>query len=137
MQKLFIESTRNTPDIILDPSQNRFMISGHSAPEDVRSLYYPVTEWLKIFVDDLAEGEYPEFTDENPVRFIVYLDYFNSSSAKFLFDIFSELKRALSLKRAIIIEWWYDEEDVEIKEAGEEMAEFSETDFVFVAKGRE
>ena len=108
MQKLYIESTQLTPEINFSPDENIFIIKGTSSPEDVRALYYPVIEWIKIFVDDIIEGELPQFSSSNPVRFKTDLDYFNSSSAKFLLDIFTELKR-LSLKDIkVLVEWYYD-----------------------------
>lgn len=134
MQKLHIESTSDTPEILFSPGENTFFIKGTSSPEDVRALYYPVIEWIKIFTDDVLDGEYKIYTQENPLRFQISLSYFNSSSAKFLYDIFSELKRLIVYKVPVIVEWFYDEEDIDQKEAGADIASLSEMEFVFVPK---
>jgi hypothetical protein len=134
MQKLHIPPTRNTPEIILDPEINLFVMRGHSSPEDVRGLYYPVIEWLRIFVDDVIDGEYTRYNHENPVKLQIDLTYFNSSSAKFIFDILSELRRLNKGNRAFVAEWYYDEDDPDIKEAGEEFQELAETRFIFIKK---
>jgi hypothetical protein len=134
MQRLLIKKTETTPEIIFSPEENIFIIKGLSAPEDVRALYYPVVEWIRIFVDDAIEGEYKNFSNENPVRVIADMEYFNSSSAKFFFDIFVELKRLISNNIPVVVEWLYDAEDLDQKEAGSDIALLVEMEFVFVQR---
>ena len=50
MEKLYISPTRNTPEIHFSPLENIFLIRGISSPEDVRAMYYPVIEWVKILL---------------------------------------------------------------------------------------
>ena len=137
MQNLLIEASNTTPEIKFSPSEGIFHISGNSSPEDVRAIYYPVTEWIRIFVDDLLEGEYPQFTKDSPMVFKVDLTYFNSSSAKFLFDIFSELKRLTEANKPVIVEWFYDPDDLDQKEAGNDIALLVEMNFSFIPKEAE
>jgi hypothetical protein len=134
MQNLFIEATSTTPEIKFSPAENIFHISGTSSPEDVRAMYYPVTEWIRIFVDDFLEGEFPQFTKDSPMVFNVDLSYFNSSSAKFLFDIFTELKRLHDANKHVIVEWLYDSDDPDQKEAGNDIASLVEMNFTFKSK---
>ena len=47
MEKLIIEETEDTPEIILDPEQNIFKISKISVPENALDFYKPVLEWIK------------------------------------------------------------------------------------------
>jgi hypothetical protein len=136
MQRLFIEKTSSTPEINFSPDENIFTIIGKSAPEDVRAMYYPVIEWTKIFVDDVIEGEFENFSSENAMIVKTDLLYFNSSSAKFFFDIFSELKRLIDNNILVIVEWFYDEEDQDQKEAGMDIAEMVEMEFTYIPKKR-
>jgi hypothetical protein len=136
MQKLYIEPTKVTPEIHLSPDENIFLIRGNSSPEDVRLLYYPVIEWIKIFVDDVIEGEYRSYTRENPLRFQTDLSYFNSSSAKFFFDIFIELKRLITADIPVVIEWLYDSDDPEQKQAGEDFSNMAGMGFTFTPKNK-
>lgn len=136
MQKLYIEPTKVTPEIHLSPDENIFLIRGNSYPEDVRSLYYPVIEWIKIFIDDVIEGEYGSYTKENPLRFQTDLSYFNSSSAKFFFDIFIELKRLITEDIPVVIEWLYDSDDTEQKQAGEDFSNMAGMRFTFTPKNK-
>lgn len=134
MQTLFIESTRKTPEIKFSTDENIYSIKGMSAPEDVRAMYYPVIEWIRIFVDDIIEGAVKVYSKENPFRLNIDLSYFNSSSAKFLFDILSELKRLALADVPVIIVWLYEKEDVEMKEAGTDFAELVGMEFIYVPK---
>ena len=132
MKQLYIKQTASTPEINFSPDENIFIIRGNSAPEDVRAMYYPVIEWIKIFVDDVIEGEYKNFSSENAVKLQVDLAYFNSSSAKFLYDIFSELKRLIDNNIPVLVEWFYDELDFDHKEAGMDIALLVEMEFVYI-----
>jgi hypothetical protein len=134
MERLYFGPTKNTPEILLSIEENIFSISGNSRPEDVRLLYYPVIDWLKILVDNMLNGNHYKFSAENPFKMKIDLSYFNSSSAKFLFDIFSEIKLMSSSGIPVIVEWYYDNDDPELKEAGEDMAVMSEMTFKYVGK---
>ena len=134
MQKLFISPTPLTPEIHFSPEENIFMLRGTSSPEDVRALYYPVIEWIKTFINNVIKEEIKIFSPENPLKFQVDLDYFNSSSAKFLYDIFMELKRLSLSGIPIIVEWYHDDEDIDMKEAGSDLAFLAEMDFTYISK---
>ena len=136
MKRLLIEKTSITPEINFSPDKNLFILKGNSSPEDVRALYYPVIEWIKIFVNDVIDGEYKNFSPDKPLKMQADLDYFNSSSAKFFYDIFIELKRLTAKNIPVIIEWYYDQEDEDQHEAGADIALLVEMEFVFIAKVR-
>jgi hypothetical protein len=134
MRSFFIEKTELSPEIHFSPDQNIFIIQGNSAPEDVRALYYPVIEWIKTFVDDVIRGAIKKYTPQNPLVVQIDLFYFNSSSAKFLFDIVTELKRLSINNIPVIVEWLYDEDDLDQKEAGQDIACLVEMEFVYISK---
>jgi hypothetical protein len=134
MEKLFISPTHSAPEIHLSIEENIFSISGTSRPEDVRSLYYPVTDWMKKFVDNILNGTHYNFSSENPIKLKIDLSYFNSSSVKFLYDIFSELKRVSPSGIPVIIEWYYDNDDPELREAGEDISNMAGMKFKYFPK---
>ena len=136
MQKLYISPTPNTPEIHFSPEENIFLIHGTSSPEDVRAMYYPVIEWVKIFIEDILEGELNNYSPENPLKLQVDLAYFNSSSAKFLFDIFLELKRLSPSGIPVVVEWFYDEGDIDLKEAGFDIASLAGMEFTYILKNK-
>lgn len=134
MERLYFSPTKNTPEILLSTDENIFSICGNSRPEDVRLLYYPVIDWLKKLVDNMLNGNHYHFTSDNPFKLKIDLSYFNSSSAKFLFDIFSELKNLSASGIPVIVEWYYDNDDPELKEAGEDMAAMADMTFKYIGK---
>ena len=134
MQKLFIHRTSTTPEVDFSPEDNIFLISGISSPEDVRAMYYPVIEWVVAFVNEIIEGKYKDYKPDYTLKFKADLVYFNSSSAKFLYDIFIELKRLIPLGIPVIVEWFYDEEDIDLKEGGMDIALLAEMEFLFIPK---
>lgn len=134
MQKLYISPTTNTPEINFSPEENIFLIRGTSSPEDVRAMYYPVIEWVKSFIDDLLKRGTNNYSSENPFKLQADLLYFNSSSAKFFYDIFFELKRLSPVGIPVTIEWFYDIEDIDLKEAGLDIALLAEMEFTYIAK---
>lgn len=135
MKSFIHKATDLTPEIILSPDENKFIISGKSAPEDVRGLYYPVLEWMEEFVAGIRKNN--QYSEKNQLRFRLDLEYFNSSSAKFLFDIFSHLRDLNSDGIPVDIEWYYDEEDTDLREAGEDLSLLCELPFKYCPKTRD
>jgi hypothetical protein len=136
MEKLTISPTSTTPEIKFSPGENIFYIRGLSAPEDVRALYYPVIEWITKFIDEIiSDGkEKSVYTLSSPLRFRIDLEYFNSSTAKFLYDIFMELQRFGNSGIPFTIEWIYDEDDPDLKEAGLDIASLAGMEFTYIPK---
>ena len=134
LSNLYIEPTALSPEINLSTDKNIFSIRGTSAPEDVRSLYFPVIEWLKTFVDSAVSGGQKAISPDNPVTLQVDLNYFNSSSTKFMYDIFMEIKRLSENGTPVKVEWFYDVEDSDQKEAGEDIAYLADMEFEYIPK---
>ncbi len=134
MQKLQISPSDTTPEIQFSPEENIFFIRGISSPEDVRAMYYPVIDWIKAFIDDYLDKRHTIFTSEVPLKFQFDLEYFNSSSAKFLYDICMELKRLNTFEIPFIVEWSHEEADIDLKEAGEDIALLAGMEFKYIIK---
>jgi hypothetical protein len=135
MKSYIQRATDLTPEITLAPEENKFIIAGKSAPEDVRGLYYPVVEWMEEFVAGVRKENI--YSDEKPLLLKLDLEYFNSSSAKFIYDILSQLRDLNNEGVPVDIEWYYDEEDIDLREAGEDMALLCELPFRYCPKSRD
>lgn len=134
MDKLVINPSPSIPEIVLSLEEDIYYIRGTSRPEDVRAIYYPVIEWIKNLSERLLAGEITKYTRENPLRFQIDLYYFNSSSAKFLYDIFLELKSAQSENCHLEVQWYYEEDDTDLLDAGKDIASMAEMTFNFIPK---
>jgi len=134
MERFYSAPTDLSPEIILSPEENIFKITGRSSPEDVRTLYYPVIDWLKDFIKETIKENPYQYSASKPVIVRFEFTYFNSSSAKFINDILLEIKRLNSAGINVIIEWVHDEEDIDLMEAGEDIAILTEMEFKFISK---
>ena len=136
MQPLILEPTPVTPEIIFSPSDKKFIIKGTSSPEDVRAIYYPVIEWTKKFIDEILSVSDAGYSEHNPFILKIDLDYFNSYSAKFFYDIFLEFKRLEPAAIPVKIEWYYEEDDTDSMDAGNDIALLAEMEFTYIEKKR-
>lgn len=134
MKKLYISPTQTTPEISLSPGENIYFIRGNSSPEDVRALYYPVIEWVKDLTSAIINGNSLQYSIDNPLVLTIDLEYFNSSSAKFLFDIFNELKQLKPTGIPVKIEWYHDKEDLDMLDAGNDISSLVGMEFHFIQK---
>jgi len=130
MEKLIIDPTLNTPSVILNPEENRFHFSGESRPEDVRNFYIPILEWLEKYTTDViaqkADGE------NSDREFHFNFEYFNSTSAKYILDLFKILSKFQTEGIKTGVYWHYEEDDEDMLEVGMEMSRMSRLEFEYV-----
>jgi hypothetical protein len=130
MEKLIIEPTGNSPRILLDPENRLFEFSGESRPENVRKFYLPILEWLESYTKDQEKLKEAERTSELMCQF--NFEYFNSTSAKYILDIFKSLNAISALGIGLDIKWLYEEDDEDMLEVGQEMSRMSKLSFEYV-----
>lgn len=130
MDKLIIEPTVNSPRIVLDPEEKKFEFSGESRPENVRNFYLPVLEWLESFTKDQSGMKEPDRA--SGFNCLFNFEYFNSTSAKYILDIFKSLNALHTLGITLDIKWLYEEDDEDMLEVGEEMSRMSKLTFEYV-----
>jgi len=130
MDSLIIEATEDSPKILFDTVSNRFVISGESRPENAGKFYTPVINWIIKFEEILNSRKQ---TNDSSVLFFVYkLDYFNSTSAKYIMDVLLILKRFVDQGHQINIEWHYDKRDDDMLDAGNEFSDTVDMKFEFI-----
>lgn len=127
MEKLIIEATLNSPRVELNPEDNRFEFSGESRPENVRSFYLPILDWLERYAKNLSNTG-----KKNPLTFNFNLEYFNSTSAKYILDIFKSLYTLHENGNEVLVRWHYEEDDEDMYEVGMEMSRMSRLPFEYV-----
>jgi hypothetical protein len=128
LKKLIIEETSSSPKVILDCDKNILEISGESRPNDVAGFYGEILKWL----DDLSKHLINQNSGSKALVFDFKLEYFNSSSAKYILDICRSLARMRSGGSRIIVKWHYIEEDEDILEAGKEMSRIAKLPFDYI-----
>ena len=108
---MIFEASQRTPQVELTPTS--CLIRGECYPENISEWSDPV---LKALEECLGN-------DESEFKVDIELYYFNSSSAKFLFDFFEFLEESAEGGKAITVNWRYRAEDDTMQEAGEDFQE--------------
>lgn len=110
MDTLIIESSSKTPKVVFDAEKGELLLEGRSIPENSLEFYIPLMEWLDAYSQEVN-------TDT-----IVHmkLEYFNTSSSKCILDFFRKLETISKRGNKISINWYYEEDDEDMMEAGED-----------------
>lgn len=117
MDILFIEGTDDTPAVRLDKKNGIFEIAGRSLPEDSVEFFKPVMEWL---------AEYKK--QPNPdTTFVIKLDYMNTASSKLIQDVLLALQNIPGAR----VMWYFQEDDEDMENTGQEYSEFIHVPFEF------
>jgi hypothetical protein len=110
METIIREGTPKTPYIRFDGEKGLVEIKGRSIPENSIEFYKPLIDWLEKY------GAQP--SEETSVN--IQLEYFNTSSSKCILDIFKKLELIYKKGSPVEINWYYEEDDEDMFEAGED-----------------
>lgn len=113
MDNLVIEKTKSSPAINFTSATGKCEIVGSSYPENASEFYTPVFEWLNKYITEVTRELYFDFR----------LDYLNSSSIKFISEFVDKIDKYSKIGVGVEINWYFKEEDEDIKELGEEFKE--------------
>jgi hypothetical protein len=130
MRKLVIDQTSSSPKVILDPEKRIFEISGESRPPDVGEFYGEIMDWLKDYSHHIVNTR----DDRDPVVFNFDLEYFNSSSARYLLDFCKQIAQVQSKGKEVMVKWHYEDDDMDMLEVGREMSRMAKFPFEFVPR---
>ncbi|MBK9479697.1 MAG: DUF1987 domain-containing protein [Bacteroidetes bacterium] len=122
MENLIIESTDEFPSVFFDKTSGKLEISGISIPHNSSDFYTPLVEWLVKYVKHPAKE----------TRLECKLDYFNTSSHKYLTEIFKILDELSKSGAKVTIAWYYNVEDEDMKLIGQELSHFLSLPFEFI-----
>lgn len=117
MEKLSIEGTAKTPFVSFDAT-GKLEMRGRSIPENSIEFFQPLIDWV-----DAYGKEKPAKVDLD-----VKLEYFNTSSSKCILDLFKRLEKMESYSD-VVINWYYEDEDEDMQEAGEDYASIVQLKF--------
>lgn len=122
MENISIEGTAKTPSIKFDREAGILHIKGRSIPENSIDFYKPLIEWI----DEYALQP----NGETVVH--VQLEYFNTSSSKCILDVFKQLEKIKKAGKEITVKWYYEADDEDMMEAGEDYDAIIDLDFEMV-----
>lgn len=107
MKDIRKESTDKTPEINFVNDEGLIEIKGRSIPENSLKFYEELIDWIEDYSKDAKDN-----TQVN-----IQLEYFNTSSSKCLLDLFKKMEH---VSKNVTINWFYEEDDEDMLEAGED-----------------
>ncbi|MEN9998605.1 MAG: hypothetical protein RI922_1595 [Bacteroidota bacterium] len=108
MEKLILEASAKTPEVVFDPVAGTLLLKGRSIPENSIEFYKPLNDWI----DGYAANPGAQTVIE------MKLEYFNTSSSKCILDLFKKLEKLNGTD--VSVNWYFEEDDEDMEEAGED-----------------
>jgi hypothetical protein len=122
MKPLFIEATIDSPQVNLDKDKNIFEIKGKSLPENVNIFYQPIIDWFTEY-----------FKQPNNETLIDFkFDYINTASSKTILSLLLVVEEAVKNGANVKVRWFYEEDDEDMKDIGEEYADIIQVPFEII-----
>lgn len=115
MNNLFIPASASSPEVDFRFDEHRLLLKGEAYPENAAVFWGEVIAPLNAYLAQVESGQ--------QINMQVALSYFNSSSTKMLFSLFSALNEKALGGNEIILDWYHDEDDDTIFEFGQELHE--------------
>ena len=112
MQGLSISPTFVTPKIEFNPASDTFEISGNSFLQNRQDFYTDVVNWVTH-----NEGEFPDHTE-----LVFRMDFVCTDSMRYLQMLLTSLKSIVNQGKDLRINWYYNQNDEDIKETGRKLS---------------
>lgn len=125
MEILQIDRTETSPKVYFDPEEHFLQIKGASRPENAKRFYSPLLDALNNFA---AEN----IITSTPLSVEIKLSYFNSATMVYLTDVFKIISSMHSKGLKVLVDWFVDEDDDVILEAGQEISDLTGLPFNFI-----
>ena len=119
MSAIQLEGTAKTPQVAFNDSPLSMEISGRSITENSIAFYTPLLEWVD---ENLKDGGNLDVS--------IRLEYFNTSSSKCLMDLLKRIEQSPAEANVL---WYYEEEDEDMLEAGEDYDAIIDMPFRLIA----
>ncbi len=124
LENLFIEGTEDTPRIDFK-ANGKLFIGGVSKMGDASEFYEPFLDWIE---------EYCENPAKKTIMNMKFSD-FNTSTSKLILDILMPFEVLHESGKDVVVNWYYESENEDMIEAGEEFSESVNVPFYFFKVG--
>lgn len=127
MENFTIEPSPLTPFVSFDSQTGILELKGRSSPDNAVVFYEQV---ISYFDQYFVTGEAGDITIN------VGLEYFNTSSLKCIFQILRRIKDgAEKASKTLEINWFYEEDDEDMLETGEDISSLLDMEFNYHSDG--
>lgn len=94
---LQISPTKTSFEVDLDPVKGQLLFRGMSYPENAREFFRPVLKWVRQMT--VIAGK--------PLRVVFQVEYFNTSTLRYLYEILELLNRYRNAGNRLDVEYWH------------------------------
>jgi hypothetical protein len=122
MDNLILNPSSYTPGVNFDFKSGLLELSGTSTPEDSYNFFQPLMNWLELYKKSPARH----------TTLVFKMEYFNTSSTAFILRIIKAVGLLKEEGKEISIQWFYQEEDDDLVEAGRDFGILAETNIELV-----
>jgi hypothetical protein len=113
VQNLSVPGSQSSPSIRADWNAGVVVMSGESYPENSFELYDQLIQWIDTYLSTL----------DRSLTLELHLNYLNTSSIRFMIDIFDLLEAAHSAGKQVLVQWMFDDRNPRSAELGSEFKE--------------
>ena len=122
MESLNLPKTQYTLGVDLNSETGILEMIGASYPENALEFFQPIFSWLESYTSDI----------KNVVHFNFKVDYLNTSSTKCIMEILEILEEYGGKGGDVDINWFFEKDDEDILEIGEDLTDDIEVPINFV-----
>jgi hypothetical protein len=117
MQMLEMKGTHETPAVTMDPKSGNMEIAGRALTDNAGPFFKQVLEWLNEYAKSPQRSTLLTFK----------LEYVNPAFSKSILDMLGLLEKIPNAR----VLWYFHDEDEDMEETGEELAELVKVPFEF------
>ncbi len=119
MEDLFLRGTERTPEVKLSASEGKIVFKGKSIPENTNLFYDNIINWVEQYAK--------KPNDTTTVK--IQMEYFNTMTSKCLHEV---LKALETIDNNIEVLWYYEEDDEDMLEVGEDFESIIDLQFKMI-----
>ena len=121
MRNLRIKGTEDLPSVEFSETGKLFM-GGASLPENPKEFFDPIMDWIEEYKNKVSTSTQIEFS----------FNYLNTASTYMMARIVGSLRDIKKSLSKVNVTWYYEPGDLDMKELGSELLEFSDVEFSIV-----
>ena len=96
---LSVPGSQSTPSIRANWKAGVVVMSGESYPDNSFELYDQLIQWISAYLN----------SSEQSLALELHLNYLNTSSIRFMIDIFDLLESAFEDGKEVLVQWMFDD----------------------------
>jgi hypothetical protein len=124
MEHLQIAAGDDTPAVDFHAETGVLVLEGEAYPENPVAFFEPLMNWISQYIEEIS----------GPLTLNIMIRYINTSSSKCMLDFLEALDTYYESGGKVAINWYYEKNDEDMQETGEELCEDLELPYTLIPK---